>query len=457
VRTFGRAGGAFRAGLASALQALERVIPTSAGLERFVRDERPDLLLVTPLIELGSQQVDYVKCARRLGVRSAHCVASWDNLTSKGLIRVIPDHVVVWNEAQKAEAVTLHGVPPDRVVVTGAQVFDDWFEARPSRSRDAFCRDVGLDPSRPFVLYAGSSTFIAPDEVPFAERWIATLRRSTDPVVASAGVLIRPHPANARQWRAFDRSAWPNVSLWPPVGSDANAPEARRDYVDSLSHSAAVVGINTSAQLEAGIVGRPVFTVCVPEFAHAQTGTLHFQHLVNQQSGVVQPAATLDAHVEQLGDVLNGRSRAGEANARFVRSFIRPFGEHVPAVPTFVSAIESLGSLPAPVPRLDSWRARAIRPFALVAAGAAHMLAEDRPLWVYALRPFVTLAVWTMALSHRARGAVRDGAYLRLKRLRRGIQRAQYEVPRAAGRIWRRAQKQARRMFAAAHGAHRRW
>ena len=32
-------------------------------------------------------------------------VLSWDNLTNKGLIRVQPDQVFVWNEAQKAEAV----------------------------------------------------------------------------------------------------------------------------------------------------------------------------------------------------------------------------------------------------------------------------------------------------------------------------------------------------------------
>jgi hypothetical protein len=89
---------------------------------------------------------------------------------------VLPERIVVWNEAQKTEAVSLHRARPEQVVVTGAQLFDRWFAARPTRSREAFCRDVGLDPSRPFVLYLGSSMFIAPDEVPFAERWVAALR-----------------------------------------------------------------------------------------------------------------------------------------------------------------------------------------------------------------------------------------------------------------------------------------
>jgi hypothetical protein len=60
-----------------------------------------------------------------------------------------------------------------------------------------------------------------------------------------------------------------------------------------------------------------------------------------------------------------------------------------------------------------------------------------------------------MAVVYRVRGSVRDGVQLRVKRVRRRIQRAQYELPRSMGRVWKRAQKQARRVFAAAHGARR--
>ena len=48
-----------------------------------------------------------------------------------------PDQVIVWNETQKREAVRLHGVAPDRVRVTGAQLFDDWFDRTPGDSREA--------------------------------------------------------------------------------------------------------------------------------------------------------------------------------------------------------------------------------------------------------------------------------------------------------------------------------
>ena len=53
----------------------------------------------------------------------------------------------------------MHGVPPERVVVTGAHCYDQWFGRQPSRSRERFCARVGLRPDRPFVLYLCSSLF----------------------------------------------------------------------------------------------------------------------------------------------------------------------------------------------------------------------------------------------------------------------------------------------------------
>ena len=52
----------------------------------------------------ASEQVDWIKAARACGIRTAACIASWDNLTNKGLLRIEPDLVVVWNEAQRREA-----------------------------------------------------------------------------------------------------------------------------------------------------------------------------------------------------------------------------------------------------------------------------------------------------------------------------------------------------------------
>jgi hypothetical protein len=438
----GRAGAPVRRGVAATLRLVERLIPVNRDLAAFVRAQNPDVLLVTPLIELGSQQVDYVKCAREQGIHSALCVASWDNLTSKGLIRVTPDRVVVWNDAQRVEAATLQRVPAERVAVTGAPVFDRWFEARPTRTRAEFCRMVGLDPERPFVLYVGSSMFIAPDEVPFVERLLWRLRTADEAAVARVGVLIRPHPANARQWHAFDAAGAANVGLWPPIGTDPNAPDFWRDYHESLYYSAAVVGINTSAQIEAAIVGRPVLTIQTREFAHAQEGTLHFRYLVGD-GGVVRAAASLDEHVSQLAELLDDTTTAasaGDGTRDFVRHFVRPHGLDVPASSVFAAAIGEIAAQPRPAPVRPSLAVKVLRPFALLGAFAARALAEDRPLWAHALRLPVAAGVGMAAVGYRLRDTGRD-ARLVWKRTRRAVWRGVYESTQHLRTAWRRASK----------------
>ena len=94
--------------------------------------------------------------------------------------------MLVWNQAQKREAVDLHGIEPERVIVTGAQLFDRWFHKAPTRDRVAFAARVGLPRAEPFILFTGSSMFIsAPDaEVAFVKRWIEALRASAGPGIA---------------------------------------------------------------------------------------------------------------------------------------------------------------------------------------------------------------------------------------------------------------------------------
>jgi hypothetical protein len=95
--------------------------------------------------------------------------------------------------------------------------------------------------------------------------------------------------------------------------------------------------------IEAGIIGRAVHTVTVPEFAASQGGVLHFRYLREIGGGLVQVSATLDECVRRLGDVIAGRDTEGEEAARrFTELFVRPNGVQVPATPVFVDAVEEL-------------------------------------------------------------------------------------------------------------------
>lgn len=326
--------------------AIERAIRPSRPVREFIASMKPDLVVVTPLIELGSPQLDFLRAARALRIPTALAVWSWDHLTSKALIRVRPDRVLVWNETQKREAVELHGLPPEMVVVTGAQCFDQWFDRQPSLDRDAFCRRAGLPDARPYALYVCSSLFKgSPPEPAFVRQWIRALRQHADVRLRELPIVVRPHPQRLPEWEGVDLAReFPGMHLF---GSNPLAAAARADYFDSLYHAAAVVGLNTSALIEAAIVDRPVYTILLPEFRDNQEGTLHFQYLLRVGEGFLHAGRSLDEHARQLLDGLAGTT--SKRNRAFVEAFIRPSGLHVASTPLFADAVETAATL-APAP-----------------------------------------------------------------------------------------------------------
>jgi len=331
------------------LVAAERLVPSDRQLEAAIAAHAPDVVLVTPLIGrtmADRQQTDTVKAARRLGIPVGFGVSTWDQLTTKGIVKALPDRTFVWNELQRSEARELHFLPPERVVVTGAQPFDHWFERSPSRSRDDFLERIGLDPPGRYVLYVGSSRTIAraKHEIPFVRRWIAALRESGEPVLEGIGVLVRPHPYNVRDWAAVDLSdigaaVAPRVVPELPMSDEDEAL-----YFDSIHFSSAVVGINTTAMVESFIQRRPVLTIRTREFRETQEGTLHFRHLVSGGDGALQVAATIEEHFAQLRDAVEHPENHRQAIESFLLAFVRPHGLERPATPILADAIEDLAA-----------------------------------------------------------------------------------------------------------------
>ena len=228
--------------------------------------------------------------------------------------------------------------------MTGAQLFDTWFDRSPTATREELLAPAGLDPARPYVLYVGSSRNIAPAarEIPFVLRWLEALRGDSD--TAGLGVLVRPHPGNVPEWSEVELPA--GAAVVPR--RRPSLPMSEHDealYYDSIHHSAAVVGINTSAMVESFIQRRPVLTIRSHEFAGTQDGTLHFRYLLPEAGGALRTAATIEAHLGQLRDTLADPGRDRERIDAFVRSFVRPCGLDRPATPILADAIEALGGL----------------------------------------------------------------------------------------------------------------
>jgi FkbM family methyltransferase len=220
--------------------------------------------------------------------------------------------------------------------------------------RDEFLGPLGLDPAKPTLLYLCSSRLIAPGELSFVRRWLIAVRGAASAELRDCNILIRPHPdiALLPDDVPLVRHRWPaaphiHAHVATPF-DDSRAVVLRTSYKDpdglyeSLVHSTAVVGLNTTAELEAGIVGRPVFTIAADDGDISQRPTLHFHYLTRAYGGFVSVASTLGEHVSQMEEALAAGADPAPIRA-FVETFLRPHGIDRAVSPVLAAVLEERG------------------------------------------------------------------------------------------------------------------
>jgi hypothetical protein len=121
--------------------------------------------------------------------------------------------------------------------------------------------------------------------------------------------------------------------------------QADPSLYDSLFHCDAVVGLNTSAMIEAGILGKSVFTIETQEFAGGQEQTLHFHYLLARNGGLVEVARDIDEHLAQLAAALADPAPGAARSRQFAERFVRPRGLDRPVAPIMADEIERIATI----------------------------------------------------------------------------------------------------------------
>ena len=222
----------------------------------------------------------------------------------------------------------MHGIPPDRVVLTGAQRFDDWFDRRPSTT----LRGVQAQGrARPGAAVRALPLLVA---VHRAGRGRASSAAGSPP---SAPQLPRGRACSSARTRRTapsgptSTSATPNAVVWP-----RRRPAARcRRGARGVLRLARPQRLHRRHQHERPDRGRDrrqggAHRRSTPHFAGTQEGTLHFRYLRWENGGLLHVAGDLErAPCTQLGRAL----QQGEDDARQVARLRRALHASVRARP----------------------------------------------------------------------------------------------------------------------------
>ena len=302
------------------LSLFEMLVPPEGDVKADICSFDPDVVVASPLnLGFSSGDCEYVKAAKKLGIKTVFPVFTWDSLTTKGLVPVKPDLVLAWNRAQVKEGVEFQKIDPETIKICGAPVFDFWFKIKtPKLSRAAFCRKYNLDKNKPILVYLGTSFSLVGDE-----SWlVSSLRQSLDDInkLKDVQLVVRPHPYNDCFFNFHKEGVW----VIPKVGVPPYKDSAIQLYFDTLYYAFATIGINTTGHIDSMIVDKPTIAYLVEKYNQKQKETMHFRYILN--SGAVEVAKSKQEFIHIVKKLLANRDTLKSKRKKFVENYIRPHG-----------------------------------------------------------------------------------------------------------------------------------
>ena len=138
--------------------------PNVMQLEEILKDISPDIVFNTSHIH-NAISLELMYAAKKLQIKTAAFLFSWDNLTSQGRILPAYDFYFTWNHKIKNDLLKLYPSLRDSAVfVTGTPQFDFHFDEDFIMKKSTLYEFLGLSNKKKIVLYSTGMAYYTPKE-----------------------------------------------------------------------------------------------------------------------------------------------------------------------------------------------------------------------------------------------------------------------------------------------------
>lgn len=222
---------------------------------------KPSFLLFTN--PMYRHEIPLFMAAKRLGLKNAGLLRSWDNL-HKG-VKFFPDKLLVWNEVNAAEASSLMGYKKDNIEIIGPCQMDPYFKKETIWAREAFCRHFQLDPNRTIITLATIGKLVhGYDENYIADQLVQMIQQKQIP--GDPQLIIRLHPVSRYeeflQYQDLPFVRISQVTGHIPTLGWTMSPEQVAEVANILKHSDVLISPGSTITIETAIFDTPtVFPV----------------------------------------------------------------------------------------------------------------------------------------------------------------------------------------------------
>ncbi|QOD61510.1 CDP-glycerol glycerophosphotransferase family protein [Polaribacter haliotis] len=320
--------------------------PKVLELENVLLEIEPDLVFNTSHIH-NLISLNLMYAVKKLKIKTATFLFSWDNLTSQG--RIIPTYDVyfTWNDKIKRDLLKIYPtVKEENVFVTGTPQFDFHFNEKFIDSKEELYRFLKIPLEKKIILYSTGMAFYTPKEHIIVEEIEKVLRKIDDNL--QLVVRIYAKDDNTAYYKLRDSNL--NICVPDHFWELNHLTPTLKDislFNSLLNHCSIGINVASTVSLDLAVLNKPVINIAFnppneniyPNDYEKIYEFDHYKPIV--KSGAISLVRNTEELEKQIINYLNDSSYLEKERKDLVNSF---FGNELKKDKklTFVSIFNSL-------------------------------------------------------------------------------------------------------------------
>lgn len=223
---------------------------------------KPDLVFMAHLFD--EPEIALLREAKKRGVKTVGFINSWDKVTSRCIMRLLPDKTIVFNSIVKDELVKYNEIPSQNIYVSGLPQYDYFFTYKPI-SREMFFQKIGAQPDRELLVYASMGRAFSSSDwnmIDFLDQLV-----KSDRLKKKCELLVRFQPNDfvdeeELKKRPHLRYDIPGIRFGYKRGVDWDMNKEHLEHLaDTLRHMSVLVCYASSISIDAVVFNKPVINI----------------------------------------------------------------------------------------------------------------------------------------------------------------------------------------------------
>lgn len=222
----------------------------------------PDLVVMANLFD--EQEIHLLRAAKKRSVKTIGFINSWDRLTARCMIRLLPDTFIVFNDLLENDLVRFHDANPSCIFVSGIPQYDSYMIKSPSH-REAFFLSIGENSDNHLIVYSPLGGEFKRYDWNMIDLLYALQQRGKFGKKAVLRVRFPPNDYFDHEEinkRPFLRYDYPGVRFSKKRGVDWDmSPGELSHLTDTLHHMSLLICYGSSISVDAALLDKPVINI----------------------------------------------------------------------------------------------------------------------------------------------------------------------------------------------------